>query len=182
MKKHASMNRAFRLIWKDVLGSWVPAAEISRGRRKRRHAASTAVVVLSVFGAHAQAAAAEPQPNELPSGGNVIAGGASLLPGAATFTIDQTTPRAAIEWSTFNVGGDAQVIFNQPGRDSATLNRVLDSNPSQIFGRITAPGQVFLTNPSGVYFGKSATVDVGGLAATTHAVDTAEFMSGNVTL
>src|SRR5690606_32965880 len=57
-----------------------------------------------------------------------------------------------------------------------------DSNPSQIFGNITANGQVFLTNPNGVHFGKSATVDVGGLVATTHGVDAAEFMAGNTTL
>ena len=49
---------------------------------------------------------------------------------------------------------------------SVTLNRVLDANPSQIFGRINAPGQVFLTNPSGVYFAPGASVDVGGLVAT----------------
>jgi filamentous hemagglutinin family protein len=61
---------------------------------------------------------------------------------------------------------------------SATLNRVLDPNPSQIFGRLTAHGQVFLTNPSGIYFGRSASVDVGGLVATTHRIGSADFMAG----
>jgi len=58
---------------------------------------------------------------------------------------------------------------------------VLDANPSQIFGKITAPGQVFLTNPNGMYFAPSASVEVGGLAATTHSISNADFMAGGNT-
>lgn len=68
--------------------------------------------------------------------------------------------------------------FQQPGASSVTLNRVMSSDPSQIFGRITANGQVILTNPAGVYFGKDARVDVGGLVATTHGIGDADFMAG----
>lgn len=34
MKRHASMNRVYRLIWSHVYKVWVPVAEIARGRRK----------------------------------------------------------------------------------------------------------------------------------------------------
>lgn len=180
MHKHASINRAFRLIWNEALSIWVPVAEIARGRRKRSR---RAVLMLAALGLQAYDASAAPPSAELPTGGNVVAGAATISQGApAVLNINQSTQRAVIDWNTFNVGSEAQVNFNQPGRDSATLNRVLDSSPSQIFGNITANGQVFLTNPNGVHFGKSATVDVGGLVATTHGVDTAEFMSGNTTL
>ena len=37
------------------------------------------------------------------------------------------------------------------------------ANPTQVMGRITAPGQVFLVNPNGVLFGPNSQVDVGGL-------------------
>ena len=103
--------------------------------------------------------------NQLPTGGQVNAGQASISQSGSTLNVNQTSQRAVVDWNTFNVGKDATVNFQQPNVQSATLNRVADTQPSQIFGRITAPGQVVLVNPQGVYFGKSASVDVGGLAS-----------------
>jgi fibronectin-binding autotransporter adhesin len=240
MNRHASINRAFRLIWREALGCWVPAAEIARGRGKRngRCAAVLASLLIAVglsFASQAQAsspagrvgapftaaartsAVAAPgavppsvvalpngvspsavrapnavvpsntAPNQLPTGGKVVAGQATLVPGgnpsdSAVLNVDQTTQRAVINWNTFNLGSAAEVNFNQPGAASATLNRVLDSNPSEIFGKINAPGQVFLTNPNGMYFGKSASVDVGALTATTNSIGDADFMAAKITL
>jgi filamentous hemagglutinin family protein len=185
------MNRAFRLVRNDVLGIWDPVAEIARGRGKRsgRSGAVLAAVMAALgMGAGAYAQAAEPVgvaplPTELPAGGHVVAGAATISsPDAAKLNIDQATRRAIIDWNTFNVGSAAEVNFHQPDAGSATLNRVLDSNPSLIFGKIHATGQVFLTNPNGIYFGKSASVDVGGLVASTNQISDADFMSGNVTL
>ncbi|HEV7610196.1 MAG TPA: filamentous hemagglutinin N-terminal domain-containing protein, partial [Steroidobacteraceae bacterium] len=186
MHKHGSTNRAFRLVRNESLDCWVPAAETSRGRGKRSgRPAGLLALLLALFGAQAQAqeVAVAPPVNALPTGGNVVAGSAILTnpAGTAVLNIDQSTQRAIIDWNTFNVGSAAQVNFNQPGRDSSTLNRVLDSNPSQIFGSITSTGQVFLTNPNGVYFGKTATADVGSLAATTHSIDNADFLAGKNT-
>jgi len=87
-----------------------------------------------------------------------------------------------LDWNSFNVGKDATVNFQQPNAQAATLNRVNDTQPSQILGRITAPGQVVLVNPQGVYFGKSSSVDVGGLVATTHNAANQEFMDGQIKL
>ncbi|HEY2085367.1 MAG TPA: filamentous hemagglutinin N-terminal domain-containing protein, partial [Mycobacterium sp.] len=191
MNKHASINRAFRLIWSDALSAWIPVAEIARGRGKGSGRRAAALAVLAAAGwspalhaappAHTVAVAA-PAPNALPTGGTVAAGAATITtPGQAVLDIGQTSQRAVIDWNTFNVGSAAQVNFNQPNSSSATLNRVLDSNASQIFGKITAIGQVFLSNPNGVYFGKSASVDVGSLTATTGSIDNAAFMAGQMT-
>lgn len=126
-----------------------------------------------------------PLPAQLPTGGTVVAGSATIAPGSTPGTsvlnIDQSTQRAIIDWNTFNVGAAAQVNFNQVNSSAATLNRVLDSNASQIFGKITATGQVFLLNPNGVFFGKSASVDVGSLAAATDSIGNADFMAGKTT-
>ena len=119
---------------------------------------------------------------QLPTGGQVNAGQASISQSGNTLNVNQTSQRAVVDWSTFNVGKDATVNFQQPNAQSSTLNRVADTQPSQIFGRITAPGAVVLVNPQGVYFGKSSSVDVGGLVATTHNTANQDFMDGKLKL
>ena len=129
------------------------------------------------------AQAGAPAPTQLPTGGSVVAGTASIGSttdaGSASMTITQSSQRAVVDWTRFDVGSAAQVNFVQPGASSVTLNRVLSSDPSQIFGRISANGQVFLTNPSGVYFAPGSSVDVGGLVATTHSIGNDAFMAGS---
>lgn len=121
-----------------------------------------------------------PAPAQLPTGGQVAAGAASIAQSGARMDVTQTTNRAVINWNTFNVGAQAHVNYNQPSASSATLNRVLDTNPSQILGKITANGQVFFVNPNGVYFGKGSSVDVGALVASTKNIKDADFMAGNM--
>jgi filamentous hemagglutinin family protein len=98
---------------------------------------------------------------------------------AAAMTVNQSSQRAIINWDSFNLGSAASINFVQPNAQAVTLNRANDHNPSQIFGRITSNGQVFLSNPSGVYFSPTASVDVGALVATSHSISDANFMAGN---
>ena len=179
------MNKSYRLIYNEITNTWVAVAETVKGRGKRASGAvvlAAASVVLGIAPAPAFAAPPNPPaPTQLPTGGKVVAGQAGFSQSAATINVNQTSNRAAIDWATFNVGAQAQVNFNQPGVSSVTLNRVLDSNPSQIFGKINANGQVFLTNPNGVYFAPSASADVGALVATTHSISNADFMAGSNT-
>jgi hypothetical protein len=56
---------------------------------------------------------------------------------------------------------------------------VIGVDPSIILGKLSANGQVFLSNPSGVVFGKSAVVDVHGLLATTLNISDQDFLNGN---
>ncbi len=176
------MNKSFRSIWNASKQAYVAAAENVSACGKPS-ASSQATLALSAvlsgllsMSAHAQNA---PPPSALPTGAQVSAGQASIQSNGAAMRIQQSTDRAAINWQTFNVGSNAQVQFQQPSSNSVTLNRVMSADPSQIFGRITANGQVILTNPSGVYFSPSARVDVGGLVATTHSITDANFMAGN---
>ena len=121
---------------------------------------------------------ANPPVNELPTGGQVSAGQASISQLGNTLNINQTSGRAAVNWNTFNIGSAGTVNFSQPNSSSVILNRVLSNNPSQIFGSIHANGQVFLTNPSGIYFAPGSSVNVGGLVATTHGITDEDFMAG----
>ncbi len=152
------------------------------GRRKARDATLAAGAALMLPVASLPALAQPPATNQLPTGGVVAAGAASIAQSGTQMTVTQTGQKAVVNWETFNVGANATVVFKQPNTGSATLNRVSDPNPSQIYGHIQANGQVFLTNPSGVYFAPGASVDVGGLVATTHSIGDADFMAGKNTL
>lgn len=123
-------------------------------------------------------AQAQPGPNTLPTGGRVVAGQAQISQNSAQMTVNQTSPRAAIDWQSFSLGQQAQISFQQPDAGSVTLNRVLGGDASQIFGRISSNGQVFLSNPAGIYFGPTARADVGALVATTHGLGNSELMAG----
>jgi filamentous hemagglutinin family protein len=108
---------------------------------------------------------------DLPVGGVVVAGNASIGNSANNTTINQSSQYVAINWDSFNIGAGQSVVFIQPNSSSLALNRVLGSDPSSILGSLTANGQVFLINPNGILFGNSASVNVGGLVASTRNLD-----------
>ena len=118
---------------------------------------------------------------QLPTGGKVVGGQATLNANGNTLNVNQSSQRGIVEWNTFNVGSQANVNFIQPSASAVTLNRVLDMNASQILGRISATGQVFISNPNGVIFGTTSQVDVGGLVVTTKGISNSDFMSGKTT-
>src|SRR5882672_10337269 len=91
-------------------------------------------------------ALAQTSATALPSGGQVAAGAATLSYSPNKLQIDQSTNKAILQWDNFSIGSSAWVNFSQPSSSAIALNRVLGTNPSEIFGRMTANGQVFLTN------------------------------------
>ena len=117
-----------------------------------------------------------------PAGGTVVGGSGSIQQSGLDTTVTQTTDRMAIDWASFNVAADERVAFVQPNESSIALNRILDASGSQILGRIDANGQVILMNPNGVFFGAGASVNVGGLVASGLAIDTDDFMNGDLLL
>ena len=88
----------------------------------------------------------------LPEGGQVAAGQAAITTAGSTMTIAQQTAQAIINWQNFGIGSGEAVHINQPNSQAMLLNRVIGSNPSEIFGQLTANGQVILVNPNGVFF------------------------------
>ena len=115
----------------------------------------------------------------LPSGAEIVGGSVSIDYSGSAVDIHQQSARAAINWQSFNIGPDAAVNFHQPSREAAALNRVTGSDISQIQGRLSANGQVFLINPNGIVFTQTAHVDVGSLVASTLDLDTDAFMRGD---
>lgn len=115
--------------------------------------------------------------NTLPTSGQIVSGQGSISQSGNTMTVNQNTDSMIANWSTFNIGKDALVNFVQPGASSIALNRIQDSQPSQILGRLSANGQVFLLNTNGIIFGQGAQVDVAGLVASSLNLSNEDFLA-----
>ncbi len=134
--------------------------------------ALSGMIALSILGVISRAEAN-------PQGGAVVGGDATISQTAPNqVTINQATNRAIINWQSFGIGAGEHTQFVQPSSASIALNRVLGGSRSDILGRLSANGQVWLVNPSGVFFGPNAVIDVAGLLATTHNIKNEDFMAG----
>lgn len=173
VKNNGSLNRIFRLVWSQVHQGWVAVSEASSGPQKgrsasRRMLAATLLLNAGLVGAE-------------PMGGVVTAGQGSIAQSGDTTTITQSSSNLSLNWQSFNVGLQERVNFVQPSASAIAVNRIYDTNGSQILGRISANGQVYLINPNGILFGRGAQVDVGALVASTLDVSDASLAQGTRT-
>src|SRR5437879_1078543 len=115
----------------------------------------------------------------LPQAGTVAAGSATIsTPTSTSLRIDQTTTSLIIDWTRFSIAANEAVRFQQPSAASIALNRVTGQEPTAIYGSLSANGQIFLVNPSGILFGSSARLDVGSLTASTMNITNQDFLAG----
>ncbi|MEW6435850.1 MAG: filamentous hemagglutinin family protein [Pseudomonadota bacterium] len=100
----------------------------------------------------------------------------SVSNGQTTVTVQQTAQKAILTWTSFNVGANTELYFNQSagnlsggGNNWIALNRVIDPSgvPSQILGQIKAEGTVYIINHNGIVFGGSSQVNVNSLLASS---------------
>ncbi|NQW92501.1 MAG: filamentous hemagglutinin N-terminal domain-containing protein, partial [Polaromonas sp.] len=152
------MNRIYRLVWNQVALTWVAVAECARGKGKTTTSKLVAAATLSLTAVAAIAG---------PAGGKVTAGSGVIFQDGVNTTIKQNSQNLAVNWSSFNVGAKEAVNFIQPSASAIAVNRIFDTNGSQIMGRISANGQVYLINPNGILFGQGSQINVGGLVAST---------------
>ncbi len=112
----------------------------------------------------------------LPKGSKTVSGTASSKHTDAGSLEITVSDKAIINYKSFNIGENEKVVFKQPGKSSCVLNRVNGQDPSAILGSLQANGKVFLINSRGVYFGPSASVDVGSLIASTLDINDHDFL------
>ena len=175
MKRHASMNRIYRLVWNQTLGILVAVAENAKGRGKSVSGRKLIAAALALTGGVFMT----PLAMAGPTGGQVSAGTGTITQSGVVTSINQSSANIAINWQSFNIAAGETVNFLQPSVTAVALNRVVGQNPSQIFGNLNANGQVFVLNPNGVLFGAGSQVNVGGLVASTLSMSDADFMAGN---
>ncbi len=188
------MNQGrFRLVYSQCLGMFVPVSENTKaqgrkssGKRMRsRYAVAAALFSIS----YSYSANADPPPvNALPTAGVISSGAGSInsnvTAATAAMTVNQSTKNMIINWGSFNIGSKASVNFIQPGATSAVLNRVTGpdvngvKNLSQIYGNLTANGQVYIINQNGILFGSTAKVNVNSLIASSLNISDDLFNNG----
>jgi filamentous hemagglutinin family protein len=121
--------------------------------------------------------------NELPTGFSTGDVGTSENTVGNNMTVTQNNNRTVIDWQTFNIGSNASVNFNQQSTSSVAINRVLNSSiGSEIHGALSANGKIVILDRNGVMFGSGATINVGGIIASTGELDAANqtaFLSGS---
>jgi len=135
------------------------------------------------------AGAAPAMAQVLPTGFNSIAGGVTMTQNGSVMNINQPSLRGIASWQTFSIGAGGTVNIAQPSTRAVLLNRVVGDGMSiqasridgtlrtSLIGNPNLPGgSVFLINPSGIVFGKGASVNVGGLVASTLDIANDNFM------
>ncbi len=148
------------------------AIATSRARRSALAGCASVLALASHGFAQAQ------QAPVLPTGGQVMAGVASIgAPSGGALVINQTSARAIIDWQSFSIGAGGRVDFNNGS--GATLSRVTGGNPSSIAGQLNATGSLYLINPAGIVVDGAGKVVAGGsfVASTLDVTDPA-FMAG----
>ncbi|MDR2857207.1 MAG: filamentous hemagglutinin N-terminal domain-containing protein, partial [Novosphingobium sp.] len=135
------------------------------------HAACVASF-MAALGAPAGLAVAQP------TNPAVVSGAATFRQSGPTYTIRQASDKAIIQWSSFGNQAGETIRFDQPGQNSAVLNRVTGGDMTRILGSIQANGKVFVINPNGVLVGAGARIDTGGFLASTLDVADDAFLAG----
>ncbi|QDD89915.1 YDG domain-containing protein [Pseudomonas oryzihabitans] len=163
------MNRIFRTLWSHALQAWVVTSELAKSGGKRGSGRAVGLLLLAPLGAMAA---------NLPSGGTVVSGSGHLSSTGQQLTVEQSSANLAIDWQSFDIGAGHGVTFHQPSSQAVALNRVVGQDASRILGNLDANGRVFLVNPNGILFGQGASVNVGGLVASTLDISNSDFEQG----
>ena len=129
----------------------------------------TAVILVLLFNSHVYAA---------PSGGNIVYGNAEIIHNGSNTTINQGSNSAIINWDSFDINKGESVHFNQNSSSSIVLNRVTNGLPTNIFGNLTANGNVFIMNNAGVLIGNGAVINTNSFLAGAANINDKDFMAG----
>lgn len=125
------------------------------------------LIILTTYTGATYASTPDLPQQGLPQQDKVVSGNVTFTTTADKMTIKQETNKAQINWKSFDIGKNKEVEFKQPDANSVAYNRVTGGNASQIQGKLTANGKVYLANPNGVIITEGAEINVAGLLATT---------------
>lgn len=125
------------------------------------------LIILTTYTGATYASAQDLPQEGLPQHHETVFGTVTIDKTTDKMTITQSSPTTQINWKSFDIGQKKEVEFKQPDENAVAYNRVIGGNASQIQGKLTANGKVYLANPNGVIITKGAEINVAGLLATT---------------
>ncbi len=103
----------------------------------------------------------------LPVAGNVVQGDAQLNMGVEQLDIVQHSDFLHLQFDEFNIGTNERVSFQQPNINSVAISEVLSRDPTQIAGKLSANGQLFILAPGGLVIHEGASIEAASLFAST---------------
>ena len=107
-----------------------------------------------------------------PTGGEVVFGGATIPPTSSDMNITSSNPNNVITWRDYSIAQGERVRYDNGAKTNNYLNIVTGANTSNINGTIEGGKDVYIVNPNGVIFGKTASVNVGNLYVSTQEEST----------
>ncbi|HEX4182912.1 MAG TPA: YDG domain-containing protein, partial [Caulobacteraceae bacterium] len=151
-------------------------AERARGKAASRNSYLRGLLGASALVGAGHAALAAPP--VLPQGGQFVAGAGVIgQTGVGALQINQQSARGVIDWRSFSIGQGGSVTINNGL--GATLNRVIGGRASDIEGKLSATGSVYLVNPQGVVIGPGGKVVGGGnVVVSSRDISNGAFMAG----
>ena len=103
-----------------------------------------------------------------PTGEHDYTAGVTVGRSGNTTNIGATAANNVIKWQEYSVASGETVAYDAKNY----LNLVTGGNTSAINGSITGGGKIYLVNPNGVIFGRTASVNVGSLHVSTQPINT----------
>ena len=103
-----------------------------------------------------------------PTGEHDYTAGVTVGRSGNTTNIGATAANNVIKWQDYSVASGETVAYDAKNY----LNLVTGGNTSAINGSITGGGKIYLVNPNGVIFGRTASVNVGSLHVSTQPINT----------
>ncbi|PIS02250.1 MAG: hypothetical protein COT85_06875 [Chlamydiae bacterium CG10_big_fil_rev_8_21_14_0_10_42_34] len=84
--------------------------------------------------------------------------------------------RGSANWDSFSIGPDEHVIFEQAGINSSFINRVIGNEGSELLGRLSSNGSVYLINPNGILIGPHAEIEAASFIGSTLDLLTQDYL------
>jgi filamentous hemagglutinin family protein len=107
----------------------------------------------------------------LPVAENVISGNGQFDRNSTELNVHQNSDFLHIQFESFDISATESVNFLQPNSMSIVINEVLNSDPTQIAGQLSASGQLFLLAPGGLVIHDGATIEATSFFASTLGVE-----------
>ena len=179
------MNKnIFRLVYSKHLGMFVPVSESASGVAGKASSRPTQIrmclfasMMVSSLALSTSLSVAAPLDGLVPGGGSWVGANAPVTNGAV-MNIQQTLPKAILNWQQLNLHAGETLNFNQASASWSALNRINSQDPSTIAGNVNALGHVYFINSNGIIFGNGAQINVGSLTASSLNITDQLFSNG----